>query len=195
MQKVSIITAKGNEQNLVVSKEVEAVQQTETKTGKEQRADELDELMWITALNLSRSPERLIQYTAWFELTKANRGGKLGTGTFSDAVKRLCDTGQVRKVGDLYQVVLGADAEEAEATSGPSGPTSAATFTSRTSAPRGREVPEVEVTHFRSTSEVPEVNSTLNGNGKDSVVSDAAKQESDAAEDAVQQLLKGKTGG
>jgi len=33
----------------------------------------------LTALNLSRPPDRLVQHTAWFELTKANRGGKLGT--------------------------------------------------------------------------------------------------------------------
>jgi hypothetical protein len=142
--------------------------------------------MWITALNLSRPPERLIQYTAWFELTKANRGGKLGDGTFSAAVKRLVANGGVRKVGDLYQVVIGADAEEAEATSGPSGPPSAATFTSRTSAPKGREVPEVEVTTSEVTSEVPEVTSTLNRSGKDSIVPDIA-------DDAVQQLA-GKTG-
>ena len=184
MEKVEIVTAKGKELNLVVSKEVEPDTETAgTKPGKEQRETELDELMWITALNLSRPPERLIQYTAWFELTKAKRGGKLGDGTFSDAVKRLLANGGVRKVGDFYQVVIGADAEEAEATSGPP---SAATFTSRTSAPKGREVPEVEVTLPGSTSEVPEVNSTLNGNGKDSIVPDIA-------DDAVQQLA-GKTG-
>jgi hypothetical protein len=194
MEKVEIVTAKGKELNLVVSKEVEP--DTETagkKPGKEQREAELDELMWITALNLSRPPERLIQYTAWFELTKANRGGKLGDGTFSAAVKRLLDNGGVRKVGDLYQVVLGTDAEEPEATSGPDTSTSAATFTSRTSAPKGREVPEVRSNPSGSTSEVPEVNSTVNGNGKDSaVVPDASKQQSDAGHDAVEQLLKGK---
>jgi hypothetical protein len=197
MEKVEIVTAKGKELNLVVSKEVEPDTETAgTKPGKEQRETELDELMWITALNLSRPPERLAQYTAWFELTKAKRGGKLGTGTFSEAVKRLLEMGQVRKVGDLYQVVLDG---EGEASSGPSGPASAATFTatstSRTSAPRGGKYGKLEVTLPGSTSEVPEVNSTLNGNGKDSVVPDAAKQESDAADDAVQQLLKGKTGG
>jgi hypothetical protein len=196
MEKVEIVTANGKEFNLVVSKEVEAGQQdTEAKTnktGKEQRELELDDLMWITALNLSRPPERLIQYSAWFELTKANRSGKLGTGTFSEAVKRLLAKGAVRKVGDFYQVVLGADADEAAATSGPGGATSGATFTSRTSAPRGREVPEVEVTTSEVTSEVPEVNSSLNGIGKDSIVPDAAKQESDAGHDAVEQLLKGK---
>jgi hypothetical protein len=196
MEKVEIITAKGKELNLVVSKEVSPTEADAKKAGKETRQEDLDELLWITALNLSRPPERLIQYTAWFELTKAKRGGKLGTGTFSEAVKRLLETGQMRKAGDFYQVVLDG---EGEASSGPSGPASAATFTatstSRTSAPRGGKYRKSEVATSGSTSEVPEVNSTLNGDGKDSVVPDAAKQESDVADDAVQQLLKEKTSG
>jgi hypothetical protein len=62
-------------------------------------------LVWVTALNLSRPPDRLIQYTAWFELTKAHKGGKLGTTTFTNSVKRKLALGSVRKVGDFYQVV------------------------------------------------------------------------------------------
>jgi AAA domain len=82
------------------------VQPAPEASKKAEGQEELDELMWVTALNLSRPPERLIQYTAWFELTKAKRGGKLGNDTFSKAVKRLCDSEAVRKVGDFYQVVL-----------------------------------------------------------------------------------------
>jgi hypothetical protein len=127
------------EELVVISGAPAAVEATK-KAGKEVREEELNELMWITALNLSRPPERLIQYTAWFELTKANRGGKLGTETFDKAVKRLCKNGTVRKVGDLYQVVVGDMAEATSGSgtgfgtgSGPSPSTSPFTSTSGTS--------------------------------------------------------------
>jgi hypothetical protein len=77
-------------EELVVISGAPAAVEAKKAGGKEVREEELDELMWTTALALSRPPERLIQYTAWFEVTKANRGGKLGTETFDKAVKRLC---------------------------------------------------------------------------------------------------------
>jgi hypothetical protein len=190
MQKVPIITAKGNEQNLVVSKQVEAARpDTETggkKPGKEQREAELDELMWVTALSLSRPPERLIQYSAWFELTKAKRDGKLGTTTFSDAVKRLIASGQVRKVGDYYQVVLDVDAADGDGT--PEAgvtptPAPTPTPTPDSSPLRGRSKSGTP----RSTPGAPGVNSTGNGNGEKTVV-----QFPDKAQQAMDHLLNKK---
>jgi hypothetical protein len=146
------------------------------KAGKEARQEQLDELMWITALSLSRPPERLIQYTAWFELTKAKReSGKLGTETFDKAVKRLVESEQVRKVGDFYQVVV-EGAEDAGVTSGPGSSAFTSTSTSTSGSPhyRGREVPEVEVRTSGSTSGSSEVTSTGSGKGKNSVVPDKA---------------------
>src|SRR5262249_189800 len=106
----SVLTNKGMQDFLVVNALTEAAQtdvEANKKGGKEARQEDLDELIWITALSLRREPENLVQYVAWFELTKAHRGGKLGNTTFSDAVKRLVANGAVRKVGDFYQVVLG----------------------------------------------------------------------------------------
>jgi hypothetical protein len=190
-----VLTNKGMQDFLVVN-DLTAANQTDAETNKkaskEARQEDLDELMWITALSLSRPPERLIQYTAWFELTKANRGGKLGTGTFSEAVKRLLANGSVRKVGDFYQVVVGGTAEagKAEDTSGPGASTS--TSTSASAPLQGAGSAGSRSKPSRSTSEAPEVTSTLNRNGKDSSVVPEPKQDADAAAyDAMQQLLKG----
>jgi hypothetical protein len=156
----------------------------EKKTDKEIREHELDELMWITALNLSQPPDRLIQYHAWFELTKAQRGGKLGTETFSKAVKRLVAKGSVRKIGDLYQVVIEGAAKAEKAASGPNTSTPAMSASLLpASRSKEREVPEVNKALLEALPEVPEVTSIGSGNGKDSVVPDAA-------EDAVQQLTR-----
>jgi hypothetical protein len=165
------------------------------KAGKEQRDAELDELAWITALNLQRPPERLIQYTAWFELTKAKRGGKLGNDTFSAAVKRLVDSEQVRKVGEFYQVVLdGADGAEGTPETGSERAPVTPTPTPAPPPYRGGGVRGVRSNAPRSTPGSSGVTSTVNGNDKDSFVPDAAlKQERDAGHDAVEQLLKGKT--
>jgi hypothetical protein len=158
----------------------------EKKTEKQIREHELDELMWITALNLSQPPERLIQHHAWFELTKAKRGGKLGTETFSKAIKRLIANGGVRKVGVLYQVVTEGDRKAEKADFGSSTSASGtASGTSRPSRSKEREGPEVIKALPEALPEVPEVNSIESGNGKDSVVPDAADV-------AAQHLLKGK---
>jgi len=50
------------------------------------------------------------------------------------------------------------------------------------------------VTLLRSTPGVPGVTSTVNGNDKASVVPEPKQDADAAAYDAVQQLLKGKTG-
>jgi hypothetical protein len=181
-----VLTNKGMQDFLVVNALTEAAQtdaEADKKAGKEQREDDLNELMGITALNLSRPPERLIQYTAWFELTKANRGGKLGTETFSKAVKRLLANGGVRKVGDLYQVVIGGvgGSAEDEVTSGPG--TSTSTSTSASPPFQGGRSAGSRSKASGSTSGSSEVTSTLNGNGKDSIVLDIA-------DDAVQQLAE-----
>jgi hypothetical protein len=183
-----VLTDKGMQDFLVVNALTEVAQEDaaagDKKAGKETREHDLDDLMWTTALSLSRPPERLIQYTAWFELTKANRGGKLGTETFSKAVKRLVDNEGVRKVGDLYQVVVPGEAG-AGVTSGPSASTS--TSTSASAPLQGAGSAGSRSKPSGSTSGSSEVNSTGSGNGKDSVVPDAADV-------AAQHLLKGKKG-
>jgi hypothetical protein len=148
-----VMTTKGlqdflvvNGLTLVAEEDAEATSEGRKKT----REQKLDELAWITALSLRKEPENLIQWSAWFELTKAHRRGKLGPGTFSATVKRLEAQGRVRKIGDLYQVVVEGDEEVPEAPRPAPEPASTsasgATFTSASPPFKGGEVPEVVVT-------------------------------------------------
>jgi hypothetical protein len=195
-----VLTTVGMQDFLTVDGLTEAVKPAEgtgaKKTDKELRQEELDELIWLTALQLRNGPDQLVEYNAWFQLTKAHRGGKLGTTTFSDAVKRLIAQGTIRKVGKFYQVVLdGRGDGSPEQDEGGRGPTPVTPAPDSRSPIRGAGVPGVGSATPRSTPGAPGVNSTGNGNGKVSVVPDAAaNQAADAAQDAVQQLLKGKTG-
>jgi hypothetical protein len=192
---VTIETPEGSFESLALGDPV-ATPATDTKANKkadkEVREEELDDLMWITALALSRPPERLIQCTAWFELTKARRGKEgLGTETFSKGVKRKVDRGTVRKVGELYQVVVG----EAGVTSGPgaSSFTSTSTSTSGGTSPlKGGEVPEVRSKTSGSTSGSSEVTSTQSLNDQNKVVPKAPPD--DVFGGALDQLLKKSNG-
>jgi len=158
MEKVPIVTAKGNEQNLVVSKEVpaadtilnESVEETrQSKQEAKQAAKEasLDELAYRTLVGFWRGPQNWTGFNEWFEATKAARGETgLGPGTFTKIVNRLMAAERVRKsVPDgLYQVVLGEDREaDREPISASLHPSSTSTSASDFSPLRGREVPEV----------------------------------------------------
>jgi hypothetical protein len=190
MEKVPIVTAKGNEQNLVVSKEMEAVgQDTEAdkqKAGKETKESELEDLALIALLSLHRGPESWTQWVVWFELTKARRGGKLGNTTFTETVKRLLDKGLVRKnVDGLYQVVVEAGSTP-HSWRFPSSGNATPTPTPDTHSPlRGEECQELGVVAPGSTPGSAGSNSTRSGNGQDKVVPDSAQK-------AAEQLLKGK---
>jgi hypothetical protein len=83
MQKVPIITAKGKEHSLVISKEVPVVDleqsgedaaEAQRKSRKQQRHEALNGLIYMAAVSLANGPERLVQYNGWFELAKARRG-------------------------------------------------------------------------------------------------------------------------
>jgi hypothetical protein len=201
MEKVPIVTAKGKEHNLVISKEVSILDQpgedaaeVQRKSRKQQRHEALDELVYMAAVSLANGPERLVQYNGWFELAKARRGKQgLGNDSFRDAVKRLEETGRVRKVGDLYQVVF--DTGPEDGTGAPEGPdprpdpvpgtpestpsTPDSWYYSNTRSARSRSTP-------RSTPGVSGVTSTNNGNGHSAVAPDKAQQ-------ALERLLNKKS--
>jgi hypothetical protein len=178
-----VLTNKGMQDFLAVNALTGANQtdaEANKKAGKEVRQEELDDLVWVTALNLSRPPDRLIQYTAWFELTKAHKGRKLGTTTFSNSVKRKLALGSVRKVGDFYQVVLewgGAGTPEDEKPLGGT-PTITPTPPPPTPTPpptKGGRSARSESDTLRSTPGALGATSTHNGNGKNPVVLDKAQ--------------------
>ena len=197
MEKVPIITAKGKEQNLVVSKEVSILDQPlgETKQSKQDakkaaKEDALDDLAFYALFTLYRGPQSWTSYTEWFEVTKVGRGKQgLGNDTFNDTVKRLIEAGRVRKSfpDGLYQIVVEAGSEEASAAT--PAPNSPPTPTPNSWLLESQECQESGVTPG-STPRSARSNSTEHGNGQDSVVANA---ETDAAYDAVQQLA-GKTG-
>jgi AAA domain len=201
-----VLTNKGMQDFLVVNALTAAAKtdaEANKKAGKEERQEELDELMWITALALSRPPERVIQYTAWYEVTKAKRGGKLGTTTFSDAVKRLCESGQVRKVGELYQVVLDGHGAADEAGT-PEAGVDPATFTPTpdSSPSKGGGVPGVRSKTPKSTPGSSGVTSTESGSDQNKVVPKAPPDDGleqvlenyRLLKEAVDQLLKKSNG-
>jgi AAA domain len=160
--------------------------ETTKKTGKEARQEELDWLVLIRAMQLSKPPEHLIQYSEWFELTKAKRKEGLGTETFSKAVKRLTGSGKVRKVGELYQVVAGEAEAAAEATSGPGAAAFTSTSGSTSGSPLigGEKCRKSEVSPSGSTSGSSEVSSTERGNDQNTVVPKAPP------DDGLEQVLE-----
>jgi hypothetical protein len=179
LERVPIVTAKGNEFNLVVSKEVSILDQPaaetrQTKQDAKKAATEinLDDLALRTLLGFYRGPHSWTKWSDWFELTRAARGKSgLGDGTFSATVKRLIDAGQVQKSSDgLYQIVFGANAGAGVVT-----PASAFASTSASdfSPLRGGEVQKSEVTSG-STSGSARSNSTESRVDQNSVVPDAA---------------------
>jgi hypothetical protein len=76
------------------------------KKAKKQR--ELEEL--VLSVLISYRQQGAMQWTDWYETTRARRGKwGLGTGTFSETVKRLTAKGQVQTDGDgCYQVAFDA---------------------------------------------------------------------------------------
>jgi hypothetical protein len=199
MQKVPIITAKGNEQNLVVSKEVSILdqplgetRQTKQDAKKAAKEDALDDLAWYALFGFFRGPQSWTGWSEWFEFTKRGRGKQgLGNDTFNDTVKRLIAAGRVRQnhPDGLYQIVVEAGSEEASAATPAPNPPPPPTPTPNSWLLESQECQESGVTPG-STPRSARSNSTENGVDQDSVVADA---ETDAGFDAVQQLT-GKTG-
>jgi hypothetical protein len=67
-----------------------------------------DELAFKTLLSFYQGDHTWTQHTAWFRVTKAARGDKLGNSTFSDIIKSLLAKGRIRVNAEgLYQVVFG----------------------------------------------------------------------------------------
>jgi hypothetical protein len=199
MQKVPIITAKGNEQNLVVSKEVSILDQPlgETKQTKQDakkaaKEDALDDLAWYALFGFYRGPQNWTSYTEWFEATKVGRGKQgLGNDTFNAARDRLLNADRVRKSfpDGLYQIVVEADAKGAKAAAPAPAPPPSPTPTPGSL--ENQECQESGVTPG-STPRSARSNSTENGI-EQNLVEPEPKQDADAAAyDAVQQLLKGK---
>jgi hypothetical protein len=185
MQKVEIVTAKGIEQNLVVSKEVSILDQLvgetrQTKQEAKKAAKEitLDDLAYRTLLGFFRGPQSWTGWTEWFEITKAARGKPgLGTGTFDESVKRLVEAGRVLKNFEgLYQVVLGAKGATAVTAAAPTpAPASAPVFTSASTSDfsfLGNEKSEKSEVLSEVLLEVPEVTHTESGNASKPVVPD-----------------------
>jgi hypothetical protein len=199
MEKVQIVTAKGKESNLVISKEVSILdqpigetRQTKKDAKKAAKEDAVDDLAYHALLSFG--PQRWIGYNEWFEVTKTGRG-KLGLGndTFNAARDRLMAAGRVRKSfpEGLYQVVLGADGKgstedsEASPQSSPS-PDNPTPGTPDSWIYRDPGVSGVGV-NPGSTPRSARSNSTGDGTEQNSAGPDAAT-------DAVDQLLKGKKG-
>jgi hypothetical protein len=211
MQKVGIITAKGNEQNLVVSKEVPILDQildqpmqSKQDANKAAKESSLDDLAFRTLAGFWHGPQSWTQWSEWFEITKAARGKTgLGPGTFTDIVNRLVDAGRVRKSAPdgLYQVVFEADVEaDAVSVAPASASTSSSTSTSDFSNLGFEKSQKSEVTSGSARS--ARSNSTESGDDENTVVpkappDDALDQrlENDQLlKDAVDQLLKKSNG-
>jgi hypothetical protein len=75
---------------------------------KARKQQELDALAFNVLVSFRH--QGAMQWTDWHETTSARRGGRrLGTRTFSDAVKRLVASGRVRKDKDgCYEAVYSA---------------------------------------------------------------------------------------
>jgi hypothetical protein len=196
MQKVEIATAKGQEFNLVVSKEVPILDQPmgetrQTKQEAKKAAKEitLDDLAYRTLIGFFFGPHSWTEWTEWFEITKAARGKTgLGPETFTNSVKRLVEAGRARKNFEgLYQVVPGADAATPSAPATPtSAPVTSSTSTSDFSY-LGYEKSEKSEVTSRSTSRSARSNSTEGENDQNSVVPEPI-DEPDLVVDALKQV-------
>jgi hypothetical protein len=192
MQKVPIVTAKGKEQNLVVSKEVEIIDQPlgetrQTKQEAKKTAKEitLDDLAYRTLIGFFRGPQSWTGWTEWFEITKTARGKPgLGTGTFDESVKRLVEAGRVLKNFEgLYQVVLGAKGATAVTPAAPTPASASALVFTSTSTSDFSILGKSEVLS-EVLLEVPEVTPTESGNASKPVVPDKP----DLADEALKQV-------